>query len=240
MPLQKLSDVLTQRKAVLRFSGCAGVSGKKLVNCSDFELRQGCISVLMGSSGSGKTVLCKTLAGLLPPLSGSVQKETGVLVRLLLQNTRGFPWRSMLENILLGVTLSGHRITEEDKQRAAELISEIGLKGHENKMPSQLSGGMLRRMLIARSLMSAPSILILDEPFSGLDENNRDNIREELKHLASNTDITILVVTHEVADAVDLMAQVWIINEDGTLIRKPFADPVKNPSTIVDINQNRH
>jgi ABC-type nitrate/sulfonate/bicarbonate transport system ATPase subunit len=220
----EVSNVLAHGEVVLYFSGKAGVSGKTLVKCPDFALRRGHISVLMGPSGSGKTILCKTVAGLIHPLSGRVERKEGALVRLLLQNTRGFPWLTMLENVLLGVTLSGFAVSDSDRKRAAELISEIGLDGHEGKMPGQLSGGMLRRMLIARSLMSAPRILILDEPFAGLDASNRDIIREVLKRLASNTGITILVVTHELADAIDLRAQVWMINEDGMLIRKALGE----------------
>ena len=236
MPLKDKPGITSSGDVILHFSGSVGIASRKLVDCSDFELRRGCISVLMGPSGSGKTVFCKTLAGLVTPLVGSVKKETRILVRLLLQNTRGFPWQSMLENILMGVTLSGSAISEADRRRAAELISEIGLKGHENKMPAQLSGGMLRRMLIARSLMSAPHILILDEPFSGLDEANRDIIREELKHLASNTGITILVVTHEVADAVDLHAQIWTIGEGGVLNRTKSDDAIRMSKSFLDNN----
>lgn len=133
---------------------------KKVLDGFSQVFEEGRRYVVTGPSGVGKTTLLRLICGLIRPDSGSVEVKEGTRVRAVFQEDRLLPWRGALKNVTL---------EEGDESYARELLSELGLEGEEASLPKSLSGGMSRRVAIARALCARPDVLLLDEPFNGLD-----------------------------------------------------------------------
>jgi ABC-type nitrate/sulfonate/bicarbonate transport system ATPase subunit len=174
---------------------------------------------IIGPSGCGKSTLLNVIAGLLPPSEGSLTvngkpvdgpaRERG----MIFQQYSSFPHLTILKNVMFGMSINRRELGLSHEQRRAKamhLIEQVGLTGHEKKYPHQLSGGQQQRVAIARSLAIEPSILLLDEPFSALDEPTRLGMQELLVNLWYRAHPTIFVVTHSVAEAVYLAERVWV------------------------------
>ena len=174
---------------------------------------------IIGPSGCGKSTLMNVIAGLLAPTSGTMlaggQPVTGPGRDrgMIFQQYSSFPHLSVLRNVMFGMSLvkgEGRLAHQQRVERAMELIKHVGLEGHEHKYPHQLSGGQQQRVAIARSLALEPQILLMDEPFSALDEPTRLEMQELLVNLWYRVHPTIFVVTHSVQEAVYLSERVWI------------------------------
>lgn len=182
------------------------------------SVNKGEFATLIGPSGCGKSTLLRIVADLLTPSNGSVD-VFGETPREARRNRRfGFvfqdpvllPWRSALSNVSLPLRVSG-RSKQEARQRAQELLTLVGLSGFESNLPATLSGGMARRVAIARALTLDPAVLMLDEPFNGLDEIRRQHLNEELQRVWMESDSTALLVTHDVSEAVFLSDRVYVM-----------------------------
>jgi iron(III) transport system ATP-binding protein len=188
-----------------------------------FELNKGEIGVLVGPSGSGKSTLLRCLAGFEKPQSGQISIANTIVynsltwlsasqrnVGFLFQNLALFPHMNVQNNILFGIS---HLTKIEQKHRLEELLTLINLKGYNLKKPEQLSGGEKQRVALARSLAPKPALLIMDEPFSSLDPDLRQSMREEVKAILKAQNMTALVVTHEHQEAYDLADQLGVIEK---------------------------
>ncbi len=133
---------------------------KTVLSGFSYEFVEGARYVITGSSGVGKTTLLRLICGLLRPDEGKAEVAEGVRVRAVFQEDRLLPWRTVLQNVTLG---------ESDGAYARKLLSELGLADEADAYPAALSGGMSRRVAIARALCAKPDVLLLDEPFNGLD-----------------------------------------------------------------------
>ncbi len=133
---------------------------KTVLSGFSYEFVEGARYVITGSSGVGKTTLLRLICGLLRPDAGRAEVAEGARVRAVFQEDRLLPWRTVLQNVTLG---------ESDGAYARELLSELGLADEADAYPAALSGGMSRRVAIARALCAKPDVLLLDEPFNGLD-----------------------------------------------------------------------
>lgn len=170
---------------------------------------------LLGPSGCGKSTLLRLVSGLTPLTSGAIQVDgmTPVdareIVSFIFQDATLLPWRTVRANVGLGLELEG---VARDRRyaRVTELLSLVGLAAVAESYPRQLSGGMKMRASIARSLASAPRVLLLDEPFAALDELTRDRMNEELIRLHREHGWTVLFVTHSVAEAVFLGTRILV------------------------------
>ena len=174
---------------------------------------------LVGPSGCGKSTLLNVIAGLLEPTSGELLVNgkpvhgPGRDRGMIFQQYSSFPHLTVLKNIMFGMSINSGEMGlshEHRRERAMELIEQVGLSGHEKKYPHQLSGGQQQRVAIARSLAIEPRVLLLDEPFSALDEPTRLGMQELLVNLWYRSHPTIFVVTHSVAEAVYLSERVWV------------------------------
>lgn len=191
--------------------------------------------VLIGPSGSGKSSLIRTVNGLDPIRSGQLivngfdlgDKKTDVNkirkdVGMVFQHFNLYNNKDVLENIMLAPRVVLKRSEEENKKLAMDLLEQVGLADKAHNMPAQLSGGQKQRVAIARSLAMKPKCLLFDEPTSALDPEMIDDVLDVMKEIAHRSDMTMLVVTHEmgfakaVADRVIFMADGRILEDDST------------------------
>lgn len=184
------------------------------------SVSQGEVVSLIGASGCGKSTLLRIVSGLEHEYSGSVQldgeKLSGVTrdIGFIFQEPRLFPWLNVADNISFDIGKVGH-----DDARVAELLAEVGLTGFDKALPKQLSGGQAQRVAIARGLYTHPKVLLLDEPFSAVDAFTRIRLQDLLANVAKVHGITILLVTHDVDEAVFLSDRVVVIgNQPGTVV----------------------
>lgn len=173
-----------------------------------FDCEAGEILVIMGSSGSGKTTLLRLVAGLLKSDRGMVDidVEGRPTISYMPQGDSLFPWLSVQENILVPLQVGREKrdITSDDHAWITDLLARFGIPNSNQMRPAQLSGGMRQRVALARSLVVKPDILLLDEPFSALDEVVRHNIERDVRSFISSKGIACLFVTHSIDQALAL------------------------------------
>ena len=175
------------------------------------------LTAILGPSGCGKTTLLKVIAGLIKPTSGSVKvrgneiEGPGPDRALVFQDFALLPWATVLQNVGFGLRARGVPKKERD-ETSLHYIKEVGLLGFEDKYPHQLSGGMRQRTGLARALTINSDILLMDEPFSGVDEQMRRKLQEDLLNLLKVENKTVIFVTHSIEEAVYLADQVVILS----------------------------
>ena len=185
----------------------------------DLTLRRGSFSSIIGPSGCGKSTLLKIMAGLVPPTSGRVVLNgTPVMgprrdIGMMFQQATLFPWRTTLENVVLPIEIrDGQAAARASHASARALLELVGLSGFEDVYPDKLSGGMAQRAAICRMLVTDPSMLLLDEPFSALDELSRDFMNMELQRICLEKNATTFLVTHSIPEAVILSDVVYVMS----------------------------
>ena len=184
-----------------------------------FDLAAGEFACLLGPSGSGKSTLLRIIGGLVTPDSGQLwfdgQPLTGPheQIGFVFQKTNLMPWRTVLQNVLLPLEIQQGRVTEADRQMAHDLLALMGLEGFDHAYPRQLSGGMNQRVVLARTLIHRPRLLLMDEPFGQLDALTRERLNLELLRLQTLHSKTILMVTHSINEAVFLADRVLLMSE---------------------------
>lgn len=193
----------------------------------NLTLHKGEFVSVVGASGCGKSTLLKIMAGLMPPSTGRVVLEgkpvTGPRedIGMMFQQATLLPWKTTVENIVLPIEIrQGRAAAKAAHPRALELLKLVGLGDFAQVYPGELSGGMAQRASICRMLIANPAVLLLDEPFSALDELTRDFMNMELQRICKEQQSTAFLVTHSLAEAVIL--------SDRILVMKP------RPGRIVD------
>ena len=203
----------------------------------DLQLRAGEIVGLLGRSGSGKSTLLRIAAGLLMPSAGEVTWRGRPLsgpaegIAMVFQSFALFPWLTVQENVELGLEAQGVARAERER-RAEEAIALIGLGGHESAYPKELAGGMRQRVGLARALVVHPDLLLMDEPFSGLDVLTAETLRTDLIDLWSEGRLPVkamMMVTHNIEEAVLLCDRILVFSANpgrvASELRVPFPHP---------------
>jgi ABC-type nitrate/sulfonate/bicarbonate transport system ATPase subunit len=196
---------------------------KTVVSGLNFEINQGEIVALVGASGQGKTTLLHALAGLTSISSGSISHRAAnsVHTALSFQESLLLPWLTVRENIKFGFRFSAikkHRKFAKGELNAKvdSLLSRIGISDLADRKVDQLSGGQAQRVSIARTIIVEPEILLLDEPFSALDVTARSSLQDWLLDLQKQLGLTIVIVTHDIDEAVRLGNRVLVLSNNGT------------------------
>ena len=214
-----------------------GVEALRDVNLS---FPKGQLSTLLGPSGCGKTTLLKIIAGLIPRNGGEVLVKgksvegPGPERAFVFQDFALLPWADVLRNVAFGLELRGVARQEREKV-ARNYIEEVGLKGFEHRHPAQLSGGMRQRVGLARALTVDADIILMDEPFSSVDEQTRRKFQEDLLDLLRHHQKTVIFVTHSIEEAAYLSDQIALLSpRPGTVskIVRPEVDRRKPPDEI--------
>ncbi|MBC8026887.1 MAG: ABC transporter ATP-binding protein [Steroidobacteraceae bacterium] len=200
----------------------------------DFDVRDGEFVAIVGPSGCGKTTLMNIIAGFLAPDAGSVlvngkprlaPNKNGMMIT---QQGSVFPWLTVRQNLLFGLPddLPNREALAHDY---AELV---GLKGFENNYPHELSGGMLKRCEIARALVVKPEILYMDEPFSALDALMSLRMQNELLRILAKEKHTVMLITHDVEEAIHLADRVLVLSPRPARIQASFDVPFAHPRKV--------
>ena len=162
---------------------------------------------ILGHSGCGKTTLLRTIAGLTKPLSGEVLVDGNPVgkagqngIYMMHQNYTSFDWLRCIDNVLIAKKVKS-KVSKEDIDKAVHMLSLVGLKGHEDKFPKQLSGGMRQRLALARTLFTNPKIILMDEPLSALDSTTRAQMQDLILKVHKETENIIIMVTHSQDEA---------------------------------------
>jgi NitT/TauT family transport system ATP-binding protein len=205
----------------------------------EIQLTEGSFSAVIGPSGCGKSTLLKILAGLIPPSTGRVVLDgkpvTGPRreIGMMFQQATLFPWRTTLENVVLPIEIrDGRAAARAARSEAMELLELVGLKGFEKVYSHQLSGGMAQRAAICRMLITRPQVLLLDEPFSALDELSRDFMNLELQDVCMARNATALLITHSISEAVFLSDRVLVMSARPGRIIETVEIGLPRPRTV--------
>ncbi|MDQ8031791.1 spermidine/putrescine ABC transporter ATP-binding protein [Bordetella genomosp. 1] len=203
-----------------------------------FELAAGEFVSLIGQSGCGKSTLLSLMAGLIAPTAGSVLVDGAPVTRpsprigYMLQQDYLFEWRTILENVMLGAEIQGRRDARSEA-RAVHLLEKCGLGAFLNHTPRQLSGGMRQRAALARTLVTEPDVILLDEPFSALDSQTRLAISDEVVDILRREGKTVVLVTHDIGEAIAMTDRVIVLSRRPGRIKSQyriaFAQPRPTP-----------
>jgi NitT/TauT family transport system ATP-binding protein len=208
-----------------------GPDAVKAIEEVSLEIAQGEFIAVVGPSGCGKSSLMKLISGLHPPLGGILTVDekpvTGPLksVGMAFQNSNLLPWRRAIDNVLLPLEIvepyrRGYR-REKYVGKAQDLLHSVGLAGFTDKYPWELSGGMQQRTSICRALIHEPEILMLDEPFGALDAFTREELWCALRDLQQARKVTVMLVTHDLREAVFLSDTVYVMSSrPGRIVRR--------------------
>ena len=217
----------------------------KLFDRLSFEVPRGEFVVLLGPSGCGKSTVLRIIGGLIEELSGQVliagkpPRDAWSEIAFVFQGPRLAPWRTAIDNVVLGLELRfGRGNQDERKAKAQALLNLVGLASDGHKNALSLSGGERQRVAIARALAVDPSIILMDEPFSALDLVTRERLRTEVERIWTETRKTIVLVTHDLDEALQLADRIVLFSPKPTRIAdiinvdEPRPRALQSPSLI--------
>jgi NitT/TauT family transport system ATP-binding protein len=234
--------VTTSGDAIVEVRGLAKTydSGVEALRDVNMSLPAGRLHTFLGPSGCGKTTLLKVIAGLIPATRGEIWVKgkkiagPGPERAFVFQDFALLPWATVLRNVAFGLELK--RVSKEQRfDMARGYIEKVGLKGFEWSYPHQLSGGMRQRVGLARALAVNADIVLMDEPFSSVDEQTRRKFQEDLLELLKTEKKTVIFVTHSIEEAAYLSDQIILLSQrPGTVLKivRPSVDHDKGPDEI--------
>jgi len=219
-----------------------GDSLARVIRDLTLQLDSGEIVSIVGPSGCGKSTLLNVVSGLLPPTSGEVfwhgRKLAGVPANAgyMLQKDLLLPWRTALGNVVLGLEIKGADRTDA-QDRAGAMLDRLGLHGFADAYPGTLSGGMRQRVALARTLVTDPEVLLLDEPFASLDFQSKLLIENDTAALVRGERRSVLLITHDVEEAVSMSDRVLVLSQRPTYVIRTYV--IDLPGSRTDMMEAR-
>ncbi len=207
-----------------------------VVDDVSLQVADGEFIAIVGPSGCGKSTLMRMIAGFIPPDAGRVVVDGATQTRpspqgiLISQHGSVFPWLTVQQNLMFGLT--GSKSAAEKATIADHYANIVGLKGFEDSYPHELSGGMLKRVELARALAVKPAILYMDEPFSALDALMSLRMRNELLRILGQERHTVLLITHDVEEAIHLADRVMVLSPRPARIQATFDVKLPHPRRL--------
>lgn len=195
-----------------------------------FDLEQHKVLAIIGKSGCGKSTLIRLIAGLLRPTQGSIDIHTAHRIGVVFQDPRLLPWKTVFENVALPIR---HESEVVQRKIVGDVLDLVGLSHTENYYPSELSGGMAQRAALARALVQAPDILLMDEPFGALDAITRAQIQMDFEAIQQRKKMTVVLITHEVNEAVRLADSVIVLANAQVVDRLEIT--LSHPRAVTDM-----
>jgi ABC-type nitrate/sulfonate/bicarbonate transport system ATPase subunit len=233
------SDMRTEPIIELQNVSFAYEYGSLVLSSLDFRISSGEIVALLGPSGCGKSTLLRVMGQLEMPDDGRISFDTSTQTgsRLLFQDYDAFPWLTVLENVVKGSGPAPYPGPEVVRS----IIAAVDLNGFERHFPNELSGGMRKRLALARILVRKPSLVLLDEPFSSLDVDTRSTIYQLVQPLWETTMCGAVVVTHDVHEAILLATRIDVASPRPMRIKKSLSVPFARPrnESIVETSEYR-
>ncbi|WP_087972090.1 ABC transporter ATP-binding protein [Oceanobacillus rekensis] len=206
----------------------------QVLNNINFDIKKGETIAILGQSGCGKSTLLNIIGGFITANYGNVYFDGEEVIRpgrksvMLFQNYGLLPWRSVMKNVELG--LEGINLTSKQRrERALRYLNMVGLEDKTDLFPRQLSGGMQQRVAIARALAIEPKLLLMDEPFGALDTFNRYNLQDELLKIQEKAETTIVLVTHDIDEAIYLSDRVMVMSKEPGEIQRAVKIEIGKP-----------
>lgn len=218
----------------------SSVSGQSVTALDDMNLHieDGEFVTIIGPSGCGKSTLLHCLGGLLSPTSGEVRvNDTPVgkpdprLAAFVFQDYTLLPWKTVRDNVALGLRFAGES-RESRQAKAREMLELVGLSEFANSYPAELSGGMQQRVAVARAMSMDPTIMLMDEPFGALDEQTRRHLGVEMTRLLTESDRTVVMVTHSLDEAIFWADRIIVLSARPGRIAKEMVVDEPRPRTI--------
>ena len=212
--------------------------GVNVIEACSVEFEPGHLNVVMGQSGCGKSTLAYLLAGYVRPDRGRIEIDgrrvtgPGPDRVMVFQETALWPWMTVTENVVFGPLVRNEIPRAEARQKAEALLERFGLIDFKDKYPDQLSGGMKRRAEIAQALINSPDVMILDEPFRGLDVMTRELLQEYYLQLFEDTRLTTLFITSELEEALFLADRIYVMEEAPNNIRQAIDIDLARPRSF--------
>lgn len=204
---------------------------------TSFDIASGSFVALLGPSGCGKSTVVRVLAGLLKPTSGHITldgkpiKGASPTVGVMFQSANLMPWRTVVDNIALPLEMQG--VSRDARYARVEaLLPVLGLRDFTHAYPGELSGGMAQRAALGRVLIQSPRVLLLDEPFGALDAMTRERISLDLLRVWAHSQPTVVMVTHDINEAVLLADRVLVMSRRPGHIIADLAVPLSRPRTL--------
>jgi NitT/TauT family transport system ATP-binding protein len=218
-----------------------GTTGVLALDTIDLTVRDGEFLCVVGPSGCGKTTLLRILAGLELPTTGDVKisrrDPSRPVNSMIFQENSIFPWMTVRNNVAYGLKLRGVPSAEMEK-RVSHFITLCGLERFADAYPYQLSGGMKQRAAVARAFANDPEMLLMDEPFASLDEQNKILLQEELLRLWSGSQKTVLFITHSIEEALVLGDRVLVMSARPGRLKANIKVDFPRPRTVYDLKAN--
>lgn len=199
-----------------------------------FDIKKGEFVSIVGPSGCGKSTVLSILSSLLTKSGGEVVVEDNITLGYMLQNDSLFSWRTVLDNCLLGLEITGN-LTKESKQYVVDLLEMYGLGDFMYQYPTSLSGGMRQRVALIRTLATKPDILLLDEAMSALDYQSRLAISDDIYKIIKKEGKTAIMVTHDIAEAISMSDRIIVLSNRPAVVKTIYdikltdkANPIHN------------
>jgi len=204
----------------------------------NFDVKEGELVCILGPSGCGKTTILRIIAGLLPFDGGSVllngedihgNREYLRHTAVVFQEPRLLPWRTVWQNVRLSLEFRQNKLDAADEHLVRDALEMVGLSEFSDAFPHQLSGGMRQRVALARALVTHPQILFMDEPLTGLDLRNREELQDEIIRIWNDKKVTLLLVTHDPSEAIYMADRIIVLSGRPSFIRDIITVSIPRP-----------